>query len=338
MRIVVTGGLGYIGSSTVLCMLEKGYEPIIIDNLSNSNIQVLDFLEQASQKKVTFYEADLTDYHEMENIFRNLSFDGVIHFAAFKAVGESMKNPLDYYDNNIVSLINIVKLALKNNVFDFIFSSSCTVYGQPKHLPIFENSPFLDTPSAYGKTKQICENILQDVCATSGLKAFSLRYFNPIGAHKSGKVGEFQKGEPQNLVPLITQTATGKRKTFFVYGDDYSTRDGSAIRDYIDVNDLAAAHLIAMEKLKKINTSAHYDALNLGTGRGTSVLELISVFEQELGIKLNYKIKERRVGDVQEIYADTSKARAVLNWETVTSLKDSLKSAYEWEIKLAELK
>lgn len=337
MRIVVTGGLGYIGSSTVLNMIEKGYEPIIIDNLSTSNIQVLDFLQQASGKDVIFHEADLTDFHSLETIFRNLSFDGVIHFAAFKSVGESMENPLKYYDNNVVSLINIVKLSLKNNVYDFIFSSSCTVYGQPEDLPIFESSPFLETPSAYGKTKQICEYILKDTCATSDLKTFSLRYFNPIGAHISGKVGEFQKGEPQNLVPLLTQTATGKREKFFVHGGDYSTVDGSAIRDYIDINDLAAAHLIALEKLKGIDTPGYYDSVNLGAGKGTSVLELINVFEEELGININYEIQNRRAGDVQEIYADTSKAKAVLDWETTTPLKDSLKSAYEWEIKLSKL-
>ena len=338
MKVIVTGGLGYIGSHTALCMLEKGYEPIIIDNLSNSNIEVLDLLQQASGKKIKFFEADLTDFNSLDIILKNLSFEGVVHFAAFKSVGESMENPIEYYENNVVSLINIVKATLKNKVHDFIFSSSCTVYGQPEDLPIFEHSPFLESPSPYGKSKQICEYILKDVCASSELNALSLRYFNPIGAHKSGKIGEFQKGKPQNLAPLLTQTAIGKREKFYVHGGDYSTHDGSAIRDYIDINDLAEAHLIAMENLKAKDISGRYDAFNLGTGKGTSVLELISIFEEATKIKLSYDIQERRLGDIQEIYADTSKARAILNWETKTSMRDSLKSAYQWELKLEQKK
>ena len=337
MNIAVTGGLGYIGSCTALSMIEKGYNPIIVDNLSNSHKQTLDFLQQASEKDIPFYETDLTDFQSTDRLFKHLRVDGIIHFAAYKAVGESMENPLKYYDNNVISLINILKVALANNIYDFIFSSSCTVYGQPDKLPIFESSPFLETPSAYGKSKQFCEYILRDVCATSRLKTISLRYFNPIGAHKSGMIGEFQKGKPQNIVPLLTQTAIGKREKFDVYGGDYGTPDGSAVRDYIDVNDLADAHLIAMEKIKSLNSMGFYDTLNLGTGTGTSVLKLISVFEQELGVKLSYDIKARRAGDVEEIYADTSKAKTVLGWESVTPLENSLKTAYDWELKLKGL-
>ena len=243
MKILVTGGLGYIGSHTTLSLVEQGYEPVIIDDLSNSNYEVLKILNKISKKDLEFHQLDLKKLSNLDSLFKNREFDGVIHFAAFKALGESMTNPMKYYENNIISLINTLKLSLEYKVRNFIFSSSCTVYGQPKNLPIYEDSIFLETPSPYGKTKQICENILQDITENEEIKVFSLRYFNPIGAHKSGEIGENQKSRAQNLVPLITQNATGKLKKLIVHGGDYNTNDGSAIRDYIDINDLADAHV-----------------------------------------------------------------------------------------------
>lgn len=335
MRILVTGGLGYVGSHTTLSLIEQGYTPVIVDDLSNSNYEVLELLNKISGKDLEFHALDLKNLSDLKIILENNNFDGVIHFAAFKALGESMSNPLKYYENNIISLINTLKLAVDNNIKHFIFSSSCTVYGQPTELPIFEEFGFSETPSPYGKTKQICEGILEDTVRTNKLKVYSLRYFNPIGAHKSGEIGENQKSTAQNLVPLMTQNATGKIEKLTVHGGDYDTPDGSAVRDYIDVNDLADAHVISLTKLIDNKFTQVYDSFNLGKGSGVSVLDLIATFEKVTGVKLNYEILARRPGDVQEVYADTTKAKAFLGWEAKTSIDKSLLSAYKWELKLS---
>jgi len=337
MKILVTGGLGYIGSHTTLSLIEKGYEPVIVDDLSNSNYEVLNILNNIARKDLEFHQFDLKSLSTLDSLFKRNNFDGVIHFAAFKALGESMTNPMKYYENNLISLINILKLSLDYKVRNFIFSSSCTVYGQPEDLPIYEDSIFLETPSPYGKTKQMCEIILQDIAKNEKIKVFSLRYFNPIGAHKSGEIGENQKSRAQNLVPLITQNATGKMKKLIVHGDDYNTPDGSAIRDYIDINDLAEAHVHSLSKIIDNKSLQHYDSFNLGKGEGVSVLELISTFEDVTGAKIDYEILSKRLGDVQEVYADTSKAKNKLGWEAKIPLHESLLSAYKWELKLSTL-
>lgn len=337
MKILVTGGLGYIGSHTVLCLLEQGYEPVIVDDLSNSNFEILNILNQISGREIDFYELDLKRIEGLNILFKDKNLDGIIHFAAYKALGESMHNPFKYYENNLISLLNILRLSIENNIRNFIFSSSCTVYGQPKDLPINEESGFLSTPSPYGKTKQICENILEDVSKAEEMRIYSLRYFNPIGAHNSGKLGEYQKSYPQNLVPLLTQSATGKIQKLIVHGGDYDTYDGSPIRDYIDINDLARAHVRSLTHLIENKKKRIYDYFNLGLGKGISVLELISTFERVTGAKVEYEIQARRPGDVQEVFADCSKAKRVLGWEPKISLDQSLLSAYEWEIKSSEL-
>jgi UDP-glucose 4-epimerase len=337
MKILVTGGLGYIGSHTVLCLLEQGYEPIIVDDLSNSSFEILNILNQISGKDIEFHELDLKRIEGLEDLFNDKNFDGIIHFAAYKALGESMHNPFKYYENNLISLLNTLKLSIENNVRNFIFSSSCTVYGQPKDLPINEDLGFLSTPSPYGKTKQMCENILEDVSKSEEIKIYSLRYFNPIGAHKSGNLGEYQKSYPQNLVPLLTQSATGKIDKLTVHGGDYDTYDGSPIRDYIDINDLARAHVRALTHLIGNKKKRIHDYFNLGLGKGVSVLELISTFEKVTGAKVEYEIQARRPGDVKEVFADCSKAKEVLGWEPKISLDKSLLSAYKWEIKSSEL-
>lgn len=334
MKILVTGGLGYIGSHTTLSLIEQGYEPVILDDLSNSNYEVLNILNNISGKDLEFYQLDLKNYEKLKYLFQSQNFDGIIHFAAYKALGESMLNPMKYYENNVISLINTLKLCIENKVRNFIFSSSCTVYGQPEELPIYEKSGFLETPSPYGKSKQMCENILEDISKTEEIKIFSLRYFNPIGAHKSGKLGEYQKNQAQNLVPLITQNVTGKIKKLIVHGGDYDTYDGSAIRDYIDINDLAEAHVHGLSKIIKNKSKQLHDSFNLGKGKGVSVLELISTFEEITGVKVDYEIKSRRAGDVQEVFADSSKAKSKLGWEPKTTIDKSLLSAYQWELKL----
>lgn len=333
MKILVTGGLGFIGSHTVVALQNEGFEVVIIDNLSNSSISVLNGIASITGETPEFHRFDLREKEKVRAFFdRNREIGGVIHFAASKAVGESVENPLLYYENNLNTLIYILQELQKKGAANFIFSSSCTVYGQADELPISENAPVKKAESPYGNTKQIGEEIIRDVCKTNpDFKAVSLRYFNPIGAHSSIKIGELPIGTPQNLVPFITQTAIGKRKELSVFGDDYSTKDGTCIRDYIHVMDLAEAHAIALKRLLEGQEKSNYEIFNLGTGRGNSVIEVIQTFEKTTGQKLPYKIAPRRKGDVTAAYADTAKANKELGWKTKLRLADALESAWKWE-------
>ncbi|WP_297978052.1 UDP-glucose 4-epimerase GalE [uncultured Capnocytophaga sp.] len=334
--ILVTGGLGFIGSHTVVELQQAGYEVIIVDNLSNSSIEVLDRISKITDKKPIFEQIDLREKSEVEDFFqRYTSIEGVIHFAASKAVGESVEKPLLYYENNIASLIYILQELQRKEKSSFIFSSSCTVYGQADELPVSENAPFKQAESPYGNTKQINEEIIRDTCHISAnIKAISLRYFNPIGAHSSALIGELPNGVPQNLVPYITQTAIGLRESLSVYGNDYPTPDGTCIRDYIHVVDLAKAHIAALERLLKENNESNYEVFNIGTGKGSSVLEVIKAFEKVTGQALPYKIVGRRAGDVVSAYANTYKANKELLWKAELTLEDALLSAWNWEKKL----
>ena len=335
-KILVTGGLGFIGSHTVVELQNEGYEVVIIDNLSNSSIDVLDGITSITGKKPIFEELDLREKADVEAFFKKHNdIKGVIHFAASKAVGESVKEPLLYYENNISTLVYILKELQKLPSASFIFSSSCTVYGQADELPITENAPVKLAESPYGNTKQIGEEIIKDTCKISeNIKAIALRYFNPIGAHESVNIGELPIGVPQNLVPFITQTAIGLREQLSVFGDDYPTTDGTCVRDYIHVVDLAKAHVVALERLLKNKNLENYETFNLGTGTGSSVLEVIQSFERVSGLKLNYKIVERREGDVISAYADTDKANNELGWKTKLALDDAMRSAWKWEQKV----
>lgn len=334
--ILVTGGLGFIGSHTVVELQQAGYEVIIIDNLSNSSIEVLDRISKITGKKPIFEQIDLREKGKVQDFFqRYTSIEGVIHFAASKAVGESVEKPLLYYENNIASLIYILQELQRKEKSSFIFSSSCTVYGQADELPVSENAPFKQAESPYGNTKQINEEIIRDTCHISAnIKAISLRYFNPIGAHSSSLIGELPNGVPQNLVPYITQTAIGLRESLSVYGNDYPTPDGTCIRDYIHVVDLAKAHIAALERLLKENNESNYEVFNIGTGKGSSVLEVIKAFEKVTGQALPYKIVGRRAGDVVSAYANTYKANKELLWKAELTLEDALLSAWNWEKKL----
>lgn len=331
-KIVVTGGLGYIGSHVTVVLLEQGFEVVVIDNLSNSSIEVLDQISEITGTKPTFEQIDVRDRQAVGEFFKKHDdVAGIIHFAASKAVGESVQNPLLYYENNINSLVYLLQNIQDRNV-GLIFSSSCTVYGQADELPITEAAPIKPAESPYGNTKQIGEEIIRDTCKVKpGLKAIALRYFNPIGAHKSAKIGELPLGVPQNLVPFITQTAAGLREQLSVFGDDYPTRDGTAIRDYIHVVDLAKAHVAALKRLLNNESASNYEVFNVGTGTGSTVLEVVQAFEKSTGQKLNYKIVPRREGDVTAAYAQTDKVNKTLNWETEYSLEESLSSAWEWE-------
>ena len=335
-KILVTGGLGFIGSHTVVELQNEGYEVVIIDDLSNSSIDVLDGITAITGKKPLFEKLDLKEKAGVEAFFkRHSDIKGVIHFAASKAVGESVKEPLLYYENNISTLVYILKELRKLPSASFIFSSSCTVYGQADELPITENAPVKQAESPYGNTKQIGEEIISDTCkVTPTLKAIALRYFNPVGAHESVNIGELPIGVPQNLVPFITQTAIGLREQLSVFGDDYPTPDGTCIRDYIHVVDLAKAHVVALERLLKNKNKANYETFNLGTGTGSSVLEVVKSFEKVSGKKLNYKIVGRREGDIISAYADTKKANEELGWKTKLTLDDAMRSAWNWEQKV----
>ena len=330
--ILVTGGTGYIGSHTVVELHNAGYEAVLIDDLSNSNIKILDRLEKIIGYRPPFYQFDLCDEQKVFEFVKNhANISGVIHFAAFKAVGESVLNPLKYYRNNFFSLINLLN-AYKEKGVNFVFSSSCTVYGQPDTLPVTEATPVKKAESPYGNTKQISEEILTEICAvTPSLNVISLRYFNPVGAHSSALIGELPIGVPANLIPCITQSAIGKRGAITVYGNNYNTLDGSAIRDYIHVVDLAKAHVAAIKRLELGLLNKNYDVFNLGTGKGSSVLEIIKAFEESTGEKLNYQIGPRREGDVEKIYGDASKAAKELNWKADLDLNEMMKSAWEWE-------
>ncbi len=335
MKIVVTGGLGFIGSHTVVELQNEGFEVIAIDNLSNSSIEVLLGIERITSKKPIFENIDLREKAAVQNFFKKYTdISGVIHFAASKAVGESVENPLLYYENNISALIYMLQELTKLTSSNFIFSSSCTVYGQAEKMPITEDAPIQTAMSPYGNTKQIGEEIITDTSKVSALNAVLLRYFNPIGAHESAEIGELPLGVPQNLVPFITQTAMGLRQELSVYGNDYPTSDGTAVRDYIHVVDLAKAHVIALKRLLDKKNIDSVETFNLGTGKGSSVLEVIQSFEKVSGQKLNYKIVGRREGDITEAYANTDKANNILGWKATSSLDDCLKSAWKWEQKI----
>ena len=329
-KILVTGGAGYIGSHTVVELYNAGYDVVIVDDLSNSNPKILDQIEKISGKKPEFVKLDLTDEQGVKAFAQaHQDISGVIHFAAFKAVGESVQEPLKYYRNNFYSLINI--LTAYNNKIKLVFSSSCTVYGQPDVLPVTESAPVKKAESPYGNTKQIAEEILAETCAvTPSLKVIALRYFNPVGAHASALIGELPIGVPQNLVPFITQSAIGKRGPITVFGNDYHTPDGSAIRDYIHVVDLAKAHVAAIKRLEE-EQGANYEVFNVGTGKGSSVLEIINAFEKSTGVKLNYVIGARREGDIEKTFGDVSLSNQVLGWKAELGLEEMMSSAWAWE-------
>lgn len=339
-QILVTGGTGYIGSHTVVELQAAGYDVVIIDDLSNSTADVVDNIEKISGIRPAFEEFNLLDSARLKAFFEKYtSVEAIIHFAAFKAVGESVNKPLEYYRNNLVSLMNILECMTTYKVPHLVFSSSCTVYGQPDQLPVTENTPRKEAESPYGNTKAISEEILRDVVKVqSELKVIALRYFNPIGAHPSALIGELPRGVPNNLVPFITQTAAGIRQQLSVFGDDYNTPDGSCIRDYINVVDLAKAHVYAINRLLEKSDSERYEYFNVGTGEGASVLEVVKTFEKATGVKLNYKIVARREGDIEKIYADTTIANRELGWKAETSLSDTLKSAWNWEKKVRGIK
>ena len=335
MKIVVTGGLGFIGSHTVVELQNEGFDVIIIDNLSNSSMEVLDGIERITGKKPIFESFDLREKAAVQNFFAtHTDISGVIHFAASKAVGESVENPLLYYENNISALIYVLQELTKLKTANFIFSSSCTVYGQAEKMPITEDAPIQTAMSPYGNTKQIGEEIITDTSKVSALNAILLRYFNPIGAHESAEIGELPLGVPQNLVPFITQTAIGLREKLSVFGNDYPTQDGTAIRDYIHVVDLAKAHVVALKRLLNQQNLENVEIFNLGTGTGSSVLEVINAFEKVSDQKLNYQIIGRREGDITEAYANTEKANSILGWKTQSSLEEALASAWKWERKI----
>ena len=334
-KILVTGGLGFIGSHTVVELQNEGYEVLIIDNLSNSSIEVLGQITSITGKQPVFENLDLKNQHEIKTFFKsNKNIEGIIHFAASKAVGESVEKPLEYYHNNISSLIYLLEEMKNSNVSNFIFSSSCTVYGQADIMPISESAPFKPAESPYGNTKQIGEEIISDTSKVSNLRAIALRYFNPIGAHDSAEIGELPIGIPQNLIPYVTQTAAGIRKELSIFGGDYPTSDGTAIRDYIHVVDLAKAHTVAMKRLLDRKNKSAFEVFNIGTGKGTSVLEVIKAFEKVSNQPLNYKIVDRREGDIIEAYADTSLANNELKWKTELNLEDALASAWKWQLSL----
>lgn len=331
--ILVTGGAGYIGSHTVVELLNAGYDPIIVDNFSNSEKSVLNRLESITGRKIKCYEYNCNEKGLIESIFKSeTALTGCIHFAAFKAVGESMEFPLKYYMNNINSLLVLMSTMLEFNVPNLVFSSSCTVYGQPDQLPVSELSPTKPAESPYGNTKQISEEIIKDSTnANNPLKCASLRYFNPIGAHPSTKIGELPIGIPNNLVPFLTQTAAGIREELVVFGNDYNTPDGTCVRDYIHVIDLAKAHMKALQFLEETDGDVFYDEFNIGTGHGNSILELITTFESVTGEKVNYRIGPRRAGDIEQVWANVDKAKKVLNWKSELTLGNALQDAWNWQ-------
>lgn len=338
MKILVTGGLGFIGSHTVVELQEEGFEVVIIDNLSNSSIDVLERITKITNQKPLFEKLDLRDKNSVQAFFKKYNdIAGVIHFAASKAVGESVEQPLLYYENNINTLVYLLQELKEKDQASFIFSSSCTVYGQAKEMPITESAPIQPAMSPYGNTKQIGEEIITETTRISNVKAILLRYFNPIGAHASVEIGELPMGVPQNLVPFITQTGAGLRKELSVFGNDYPTPDGTCIRDYIHVVDLAKAHVIALKRLLENKNQETVEVFNVGTGTGSTVLEVIEAFEKVSGQKLPYKIVGRREGDVIEAYANTDKANNVLGWKAQSTLEEALESAWRWEKKLRNI-
>jgi len=332
-KILVTGGTGYIGSHTTVELIEEGFEPIIVDNLYNSEAVVIDRIQKITGVKPHLEVFDLCDQEKLDRfIQKNNDISAVIHFAAYKAVGESVNKPLEYYRNNLLSLINLLDVMKRHGIPSLVFSSSCTVYGQPEKLPVSEDAPLQPATSPYGNTKQIGESIIRDTTVSDkNLKAISLRYFNPIGAHPSALIGELPRGVPENLVPFLTQTGYGIREELKVFGDDYNTPDGSCIRDYLHVVDLAKAHVIAIKRLIEGKSKTNYEVFNLGTGKGVSVLEAIKSFERVSGIKLKYKIVGRRAGDIEKIWANPSYANKELGWKTLSSLDEAMQTAWDWE-------
>lgn len=333
-RILVTGGTGYIGSHTTVELLQNGYDVVIIDNLSNSSLDVLDGIEHITGKRPDFEQFDLTDYNKVLDFFqRNNDIAAIIHFAAHKAVGESVQKPLKYYRNNLTSLKNLLETLHDQICNCLVFSSSCTVYGQPDILPVTESAPIKPAESPYGNTKRICEEIISDTInsESSTLNSIALRYFNPIGAHPSGHIGETPQGTPANLLPFLTQTARGLRDELQVFGGDYDTHDGSCLRDYIDIMDLARAHVVAIDRLLKNKNKEPFEVFNIGTGKGVSVLEMIKAFEAATGKNINYRITDRRPGDIEQIYADPSRAHTELGWKATTPLEETLRNAWNWE-------
>lgn len=339
-QILVTGGTGYIGSHTAVELQNAGFEVVIVDNFSNSGIEVLDGIEKITGIKPAFEEFDLIEKEKVSAFFGKYpNIEAIIHFAAFKAVGESVANPIKYYRNNLDSLVNILEAMDQFNISGIVFSSSCTVYGQPESLPVNENAPVVKANSPYGNTKQISEEIIQDMLvACPKLRAIALRYFNPVGAHPTAFIGELPLGIPQNLVPFITQTAAGLRQQLSIFGSDYNTPDGTAIRDYIHVVDLAKAHVVAVKRLIEQKNKKPFEVFNLGTGKGLSVLEIVKSFENVTGQKLNYTIVDRRPGDVEKVYADTTFANEELGWKAESTLDDILTSAWKWEKRIRGIK
>ena len=336
-KILVTGGTGYIGSHTVVELQQAGYEVVVVDNLSNSNIEVLNGIEKITGIRPAFENIDCTDYVNMDRMFEKYTgIEGIIHFAASKAVGESVQKPLLYYRNNVVSLMNLLQLMPIHKVPNIVFSSSCTVYGQPDILPVTEEAPIKPALSPYGNTKQICEEIIRDTAYSDGFyQATILRYFNPIGAHPSAEIGELPNGVPNNLVPFITQTAMGIRKQLQVFGNDYNTPDGTCIRDYITVVDLAKAHVIAVERMLQKKSKFNVETFNLGTGRGLSVLELVNTFQKVNGVKVPHRIVDRREGDIEQVWANPSHANNELGWKAVETVEETLRTSWKWELNLA---
>lgn len=330
-KILVTGGTGYIGSHTIVDLTENGYDAISIDNGSNSNKNILEKVSEIVGKKIKHYDEDLRNLSALKKIFKENQFDGVIHFAAFKAVGESVAKPIEYFQNNLSSLLNVLECCRDYNVGSFIFSSSCTVYGNAEKIPVDENTPLQEATSPYGRTKQIGEDMIKDIVAAENIQAIALRYFNPAGAHSSIKIGESPVNIAQNLVPIITETAIGKRKSFSVFGTDYNTRDGSCIRDYIHIMDLAHAHTLAITYLLDGKQNLKFDTYNLGIGDGVSVIEAIEAFEKVTGKKVNYTLGKRRPGDVIAIYADYTKARENLKWQPKYGIEEIMDSSWKWE-------
>lgn len=332
-KIIVTGGAGYIGSHTVVELFNAGYEPVIIDNFSNAEKRTLEGIRQIIGREVKLYEGDCMDKIFLAKVFEQEEpIDGIIHFAAYKAVGESVRDPLKYYRNNIDSTLALLEIMPGFNIKNFVFSSSCTVYGQPEQLPVTEDTPKQPAESPYGNTKQICEEIIEDVVKSGAkIKAIPLRYFNPIGAHPTAAIGELPLGVPNNLVPFVTQAAAGIREKITVFGDDYNTPDGTCIRDYIHVVDLAKAHVKALAYLEKQPEESFYDFFNVGTGRGNSVMEVVQTFERVNNLKLNYTIGPRRSGDVEQVYADVSKAENNLQWKAELGLEQSLVDSWRWQ-------
>lgn len=337
-RILVTGGTGYIGSHTVVELQQSGFEVIIVDNLVNSNVDVLCGIEKITGVRPIFENVDCTEYVNLDRTIEKYpGIKAIIHFAALKAVGESVSHPLEYYRNNLVSLINLLELMPKHKIENIVFSSSCTVYGQPDVLPVTEDAPIKKALSPYGNTKKIAEDIITDtINANHALSAILLRYFNPIGAHPSAEMGELPNGVPNNLLPYITQTAIGLRSELKVFGNDYNTPDGSCIRDYINVVDLAKAHVIAVQRMLQKKQKSDVEIFNLGTGRGLSVLELLDIFQKVNKVKVPYKIVGRREGDIEQVWANPARANKELGWKAQSSVEDTLKSAWKWELKLKE--